>query len=143
MREIFIPEKEYINKAAKEFISIINHKNIFAFKGEMGVGKTTFIKAICMELGVKDVINSPTFSIINEYKSSTDEKQIYHFDFYRINQISEALDIGAEDYFYSGSLCFIEWPEKIEQILPEDTVFINMESQCGGIRRIVVDEGVY
>lgn len=143
MREIFIPEKEYINKAAKEFISIINHKNIFAFKGEMGVGKTTFIKAICMELGVKDVINSPTFSIINEYKSSTDEKQIYHFDFYRINQISEALDIGAEDYFYSGSLCFIEWPEKIEQILPEYTVFINMESQCGGIRRIVVDEGVY
>lgn len=95
---------------------------VFAFYGNMGVGKTTLIKAICEELGVEDVINSPTFAIINEYRSETTGELIYHFDFYRISKRSEAEDIATSDYFYSGALCFIEWPEKIEELLPEDAV---------------------
>ena len=91
----------------------------------MGTGKTTFIKALCEELGVEDVINSPTFAIINEYRSETTGELIYHFDFYRINKLSEAEDIGTEDYFYSGALCFIEWPELIEDVLPGDAVNIS------------------
>jgi tRNA threonylcarbamoyladenosine biosynthesis protein TsaE len=111
-----------INEAAKEFVNLMGNNTVFAFEGKMGAGKTTFIKAICEELGVKDVINSPTFSIINEYKSSKTEELIYHFDFYRINKLSEAKDTGIEDYFYSGALCFLEWAENIKPLLPDDTI---------------------
>lgn len=108
-----------------------------AFYGKMGAGKTTFIKAICEELGVEDIINSPTFSIINEYRSGTGEL-IYHFDCYRINKIEEAYDMGSEDYFYSGALCFIEWPEKIGEILPYDCINVIIEEEEDGKRRITL-----
>ena len=125
---------ENIRQAANEFIRYMDDHTVFAFYGKMGAGKTTFIKAICEELGVEDVINSPTFAIINEYRSSKTGELIYHFDFYRINKISEAQNISVEDYFYSGALCFIEWPEKIEPLLPDDTVRVTIEEIEEGIR---------
>ena len=140
MQIIQIKDLENIRHAAIEFIRQMDNHTIFAFYGNMGAGKTTFIKAICEELGVKNVINSPTFAIINEYQSVETEEIIYHFDFYRINKLSEAQDISVEDYFYSGALCLIEWPEKIEPLLPDDTVHIAIEEMEDGTRelRIVV-----
>jgi tRNA threonylcarbamoyladenosine biosynthesis protein TsaE len=108
---------------------------VFAFNGEMGTGKTTFIKAICEELGVVDVINSPTFAIVNEYRT-TNGDSIYHFDFYRIKKLQEALAIGLEEYLESGSLCLIEWPDKIEELLPATTVFVAIEEQADGSRTV-------
>jgi tRNA threonylcarbamoyladenosine biosynthesis protein TsaE len=110
---------------------------VFAFYGSMGAGKTTFIKAICEELGVEDVINSPTFAIVNEYRSNTGEL-IYHFDFYRINKVEEAFDFGYEDYFYSGALCFIEWPERIHDLLPGDYVEVRISENSDGSRSITI-----
>ena len=100
----------------------------------MGAGKTTFIKALCEELGVTDVVNSPTFAIINEYAAG--KEKIYHFDFYRINKPEEALDFGYEDYFYSGSFCFVEWPEKIADLLPQDTLKLYITEEADGSREI-------
>ena len=108
MNTLKIESLETIRQTAHAFISQMDDRTVFAFHGNMGAGKTTFIKAICEELGVEDVINRPTFAIINEYRSDTTGELIYHFDFYRINKLSEAEDIGTEDYFYSGALCFIE-----------------------------------
>jgi tRNA threonylcarbamoyladenosine biosynthesis protein TsaE len=102
----------------------------------MGAGKTTFIKAICEALGVKDVINSPTFALVNEYRSETANGTVYHFDFYRINSPAEAADLGLMDYFYSGALCFIEWPEKIAEYLPEETVHVYIRELADGSRSI-------
>jgi tRNA threonylcarbamoyladenosine biosynthesis protein TsaE len=116
------------------FIPMMKEYKIFAFHGNMGVGKTTFIKAVCKELGVEEVVNSPTFSIINEYRIETTGELIYHFDFYRINQRSEAEDLGLGDYFYSGKLCFIEWPEKIEEWLPENTLHVFIHESPDGSR---------
>ena len=99
---------------------------VFAFFGNMGAGKTTLIKSLCKHLGVRSPVNSPTFAIINEYINCQDES-IYHFDFYRIKGITEALDIGYELYFYSGNYCFIEWPEKITELLPENCVYVKIE----------------
>ena len=138
MATIKIQNTETIHEAAREFIALIEENTIFAFNGKMGAGKTTFIKAICEELGVTDVINSPTFSIINEYRSDTTAELIYHFDFYRINNIREAYNIGVEDYFESGALCFIEWPEKIEELLPENTVSVTIEEQEDGSRIVTL-----
>lgn len=123
--DIKIDSLDKIDDAAKDFIRAMGDNTVFAFRGEMGAGKTTFIKAICENLGVSDTINSPTFAIVNEYRSDSGEL-IYHFDFYRINKIEEAYDFGYEDYFFSGSLCFIEWPEKIESLLPNDTVNVTI-----------------
>ena len=118
-----------IHEAARYFLNAVGDANIFAIDGDMGVGKTTFIKAVCEELGVKDVITSPTFSLVNEYTDGKGEP-VYHFDFYRIDDIREAYDFGYEEYFYSGDLCLVEWPEKIEQLLPENvmTVRITVDS---------------
>ncbi|WP_165022727.1 tRNA (adenosine(37)-N6)-threonylcarbamoyltransferase complex ATPase subunit type 1 TsaE [Dysgonomonas sp. ZJ279] len=135
--EIKIESLDTINDAAIEFIKIMGDNTVFAFRGEMGAGKTTFIKAICENLGVTDTINSPTFAIVNEYRSKTGEL-IYHFDFYRINKIEEAYDFGYEDYFYSGSLCFIEWPELIEDLLPKDTVNVSIKIQEDGSRSVTL-----
>jgi tRNA threonylcarbamoyladenosine biosynthesis protein TsaE len=127
---------ETINETAKEFIRSMGDNTVFAFEGKMGAGKTTFIKAICEELGVEDVINSPTFSIINEYRSNETGELIYHFDFYRINKLSEAKEIGVEDYFYSGALCFLEWSENIEALLPYDTVKVTI-NELSDNKRII------
>ena len=139
MKEIIIENIDRTADGAAEFIQSMGDKNVFAFEGSMGSGKTTFIKAVCILLGVSDVINSPTFSIINEYKSSTSGNVIYHFDFYRINSLYEAQAIGVEDYFYSGAYCFIEWAEKIKELLPEDTVFISINEQPDGSRRLMIN----
>ena len=136
MNRILINDISQINEAAKEFIRLIGDEKIFAFKGSMGAGKTTFIKAICGELGVSEAINSPTFAIVNEYFSDTTGNTIYHFDYYRIDTVQEAYDIGTEDYFDSGSFCFIEWPEKIETLLPDSTVFVSIEEQPNGSRLV-------
>lgn len=135
--EIEIKSLDKIDDAAIEFIRAMGDNTVFAFRGEMGAGKTTFIKAICENLGVDDVINSPTFAIVNEYRSETGEL-IYHFDFYRINKEEEAYDFGYEDYFFSGSLCFIEWPERIESLLPADVVNVTMQVQEDGSRKVIL-----
>ena len=129
-----------INSAAKEFIRTMGDNTVFAFYGKMGAGKTTFIKALCEELGVTDPVNSPSFAIVNEYRSDTTGELIYHFDFYRIKKIDEVYDLGYEDYFYCGALCFIEWPELIEELLPGDTVRVTIEENPDGSRNIVQSE---
>jgi tRNA threonylcarbamoyladenosine biosynthesis protein TsaE len=113
----------------------MNGRTVFAFYGKMGAGKTTFIKALCNALGVTDMVNSPTFSIVNEYIDG-EGNSIYHFDFYRIKRLSEAYDIGFEDYVYSGNLCLMEWPELVEELLPDDVVRVTIEEQADGSRVI-------
>ena len=132
--EIKIQTIDNIGEAAHQFVSKIGDRRVFAFYGKMGAGKTTFIKAVCEALGVKDVITSPTFAIVNEY--STPTAPIYHFDFYRIKKLEEVYDMGYEDYFYSGALCLIEWPELIEELLPEDAVKVNIIEQEDGCRTV-------
>lgn len=123
---------------ARKFVENMGNRNVFAFYGEMGAGKTTFIKAICGALGVTETITSPTFSIVNEYEKSEGEP-IFHFDFYRIKNIEEAYDFGYEDYFYSGHLCFIEWPELVEPLLPENVVKVQIVIEDNGQREISID----
>lgn len=139
MIEIDIQDLDHINEAARTFINHIGNDTIFAFYGNMGAGKTTFIKAVCEELGVTDVINSPTFAIVNEYLAG-DGNTIYHFDCYRINKIVEALDMGCQDYFDSGHLCFIEWPENIAELLPEDTVTVRISVAEDDTRKIEIEK---
>ena len=136
--KLTIKSLDTINETASEFVKAMGDKTVFAFRGEMGAGKTTFIKAICERLGVGESVNSPTFAIVNEYRSDSEEL-IYHFDFYRINKKEEAYDFGYEDYFYSGSLCFIEWPELIEDLLPHDVVNVSIKELESGEREIVVE----
>lgn len=135
---IKIESLDKIGDAALEFVRNMGDNTVFAFHGAMGAGKTTFIKAICEKLGVSDTINSPTFAIVNEYRSDSAEL-VYHFDFYRINKIEEVFDFGYEDYFYSGSLCFIEWPERIESLLPHDTVHVTIDPLEDGSRNVTVE----
>ena len=131
--EIRINSLDTIHEAAKEFIKGMGDGKVFAFYGKMGAGKTTFIKALCEVLGVKDVITSPTFAIINEYTDGNDNP-IYHFDFYRIKKLEEVYDMGFEDYFYSGNLCLLEWPELVEDVLPENVIKVTIEEQPDGSR---------
>ena len=114
-----------LESASTSLLELINDNNIICFYGDMGVGKTTFIKEICKKLGVSDVVNSPTFSIINEYLTENDES-VYHFDFYRIEKEEEAFDMGYEEYFYHGDLCLIEWPEKIASIIPKNVIKVQI-----------------
>ena len=122
-----------IAAAAQEFITQMGDRNIFAFYGAMGAGKTTFVKALCEAMGVTDTVNSPTFAIVNEYDTPSG-RPIYHFDFYRIKRLAEVYDMGYEDYFYGRGLCFIEWPELVEELLPESTVKVVIEEQEDGSR---------
>lgn len=132
--EIRINSLADINEAAKTFVENMCDGKVFAFYGKMGAGKTTFVKAVCECLGVEDVITSPTFAIVNEYTSATTGDAIYHFDFYRIKKLEEVYDMGYEDYFYGGSLCFLEWPELIEDLLPEDATKVTIEETEDGSR---------
>ena len=131
-----IENLESIHEAARAFVAAMGGARVFAFYGAMGAGKTTFIKAVCEELGVEDVITSPTFAIVNEYQSATTGALIYHFDFYRIKKLEEVYDMGYEDYFYSGALCFIEWPELVEELLPEDAVKVTIREEADGSRSL-------
>lgn len=131
--DIQIKSLDNIQEAAKTFLQNMGNARVFAFYGKMGAGKTTFIKALCEQLGVEDVITSPTFALVNEYTSGKGEP-IYHFDFYRIKKIEEVYDMGYEDYFYSGNLCLLEWPELIEDLLPEDAVKVTITEKEDGSR---------
>lgn len=124
-------------QAAREFVKLLDRGRIFAFYGKMGSGKTTFIKSICEELGVEDSINSPTFAIVNEYEDRN-QNTIYHFDFYRIKSIEEVYNMGYEEYFYGDAICFMEWPELIEELLPEETVKVFVEETEGGARSVKI-----
>lgn len=128
-----------IDTAAKIFVEKFGNKKIFAFYGEMGAGKTTFIKAVCKSMGVTGTITSPTFSLVNEYETDNG-MTIYHFDFYRIENIEEVYDFGYEDYFYSDKMCFIEWPELVETLLPEDVVEVKISVDDNEQRLISVQQ---
>jgi tRNA threonylcarbamoyladenosine biosynthesis protein TsaE len=137
--EIQINSIEEINQAAQAFVAAMGKRKVFAFYGKMGAGKTTFIKAVCQTLGVEDVINSPTFAIVNEYIDGQGQP-IYHFDFYRIKTPQEVLDIGYEDYVYSGHVCFMEWPELVENLLPDDVVKVTIEENEDGSRTVRTED---
>lgn len=137
--EIKIQSLDHIHEAAREFIAAMGDNTVFTLYGKMGAGKTTFIKALCQELGVEDVVTSPTFAVINEYRSDIAGELIYHFDFYRIKKLEEVYDMGYEDYFYSGALCFIEWPELVEELLPGNTIKVTIEEQEDGSRRLTME----
>ena len=137
--EIKIQSLDQIHEAARQFIEAMGDNTVFALYGKMGAGKTTFIKAVCEELGVSDVITSPTFAIVNEYSSDIAGELIYHFDFYRIKKLEEVYDMGYEDYLYSGALCFIEWPELIEELLPGNTVKVTIEEVESGERKVTLE----
>lgn len=127
MKTITITDLGDIDRAAREFVENMDDATVYAFYGDMGAGKTTFINALCNALGVEeDIINSPSFSIVNEYRSDTTAELIYHFDLYRLENMEEALDLGIEDYFDSGALCLLEWPERVEDLLPDDTVRVSI-----------------
>jgi tRNA threonylcarbamoyladenosine biosynthesis protein TsaE len=134
--------EEALPAAAKTFLQAVGNHRVIAFYGGMGAGKTTFIAALCRELGVTEPVTSPTFAIVNEYavndelRKTNDESSIYHFDFYRIKRLEEAYDIGFEDYLYSGHLCLIEWPELIEELLPDDTLRVHITIADDGSRSI-------
>ena len=138
MTELRITDIDNIEETAREFAGLMGDDTVFAFYGNMGAGKTTFIKALCKLLGVEDEVNSPTFAIINEYRSETTAELIYHFDFYRIKKLEEVYDLGYEDYFYSGALCFIEWPELVEELLPIDAKKVTITENSDGSRTITI-----
>lgn len=136
--KIEIKSLNEIDEAAKEFVSAMGERTVFAFYGDMGAGKTTFIKAVCEALRVTDVITSPTFSIVNEYERPGMDS-VFHFDFYRIRKLDEVYDMGYEEYFYSGRICFIEWPELVEELLPDDSVRVFVTADEDGSRCIRLD----
>jgi tRNA threonylcarbamoyladenosine biosynthesis protein TsaE len=133
-----VHHKNDLKKVAVKLLSEFNDKRVFAFYGKMGVGKTTFIQAICKALGTTDNVTSPTFALINEYRTG-EMKSIFHFDFYRIKKLEEAFDLGYEDYLYSGNYCLIEWPEMIESLLPDNIVQIKIEVSEDETRTITAD----
>ena len=139
MRDIVINGLGQIDDAAREFLKEIGDNRIIALYGSMGAGKTTFVTALCRVLGVEDVVNSPTFTIVNEYRTE-DGEPVCHFDFYRINKLQEAVEIGLYDYLDSGCLCIMEWPENIEDLLPEETLKVYFTINPDQSRTLVWDE---
>lgn len=136
--EIRIPDLNSIEAAAAQFVEHMGDRRIFAFYGKMGAGKTTFIRAVCHKLGVEEEVTSPSFAIVNEYRSETSGRSIFHFDFYRIKRIEEVYDLGYEDYFYGGGLNFLEWPELVEPLLPDETVRVEISEDADGGRTVKV-----
>lgn len=138
-KTIHIGSLQDIPSAAVEFVKAMGDATVYAFHGEMGAGKTTFIAQLCRALGVEDdVANSPSFSLINEYRSEETAELIYHFDLYRLESLEEAFDIGVEDYFDSGAVCLIEWPERVADILPDDTVWVDIAVNPDGSRDLTM-----
>ena len=136
---IEIPTLDALPEAAEKFVALMGDETVYAFHGEMGAGKSTFIRQLCRALGVEeDLANSPSFSIINEYRSDTTAELMYHFDLYRLESVDEALEIGVEDYFDSGALCLLEWPERIEPLLPDDTVVVELKVNPDDSRTLTV-----
>ena len=135
MNKIEVKNVQEIDQAAREFLEKTDPKQVFAFYGQMGVGKTTFIKAICDEMKVTDSVSSPTFAIVNEYLTEKNDA-VFHFDFYRLKNIKEAVDLGAEDYFFCGETCLIEWPEIVEDILPDNYKRVDIIETSKGTREI-------
>lgn len=134
---LYIKDTDELFFAAEKLLRYVSNSKIFLFYGDMGAGKTTFIKAICHILGVTDVVSSPTFSIVNEYDSPGGP--IFHFDFYRLKNETEAMDLGYEDYLYSGNYCFIEWPEKISNLLPEHVTNVNLKITGENERLVTIE----
>lgn len=137
MKEIVIDSLDGLKEVAEAVITSLDDRNVVAFCGSMGAGKTTLISAIMEYLGSTDTVTSPTFALVNQY-STASEDTVYHFDFYRINRIEEVFDMGYEEYFYSGDLCFIEWPELIEDLLPEDAMVVRIEVLSPTSRRFLI-----
>lgn len=135
MIRIEIPTLDSIDDAAKKLVESFGDHTKVAFSGEMGAGKTTLIQAVCRQLGVRDTVNSPTFALINEYFTGTGAS-IYHFDLYRIDNISEMYDMGYEDYFYSDAYCFIEWPEKAADLMPPNLLYLTITVNDDGSRTV-------
>ena len=136
--EIVIDSLNDLDKVADALLESLNGRNVVAFFAPMGAGKTTLISAIMERMGSQDTVTSPTFALVNQYYTESEEP-VYHFDFYRINSLAEAFDMGYEEYFYSGDLCLVEWPEKIEQLLPEDTMVVKIEIIDPTTRRFIID----
>lgn len=133
---IYLQNERGEEVAATDILDKCGDRRVFAFNGNMGAGKTTFIKQLCEAMGTEDVVNSPTFAIVNVYEIEENgrKEEVYHFDCYRIKDIREAMDMGTEEYIYSGNYCFIEWPEMIDSLLPDDTVWVNIEITDNGDR---------
>lgn len=138
MKQITIDSLDELQSVAEAVLESLDGRNVVAFFAPMGAGKTTLISAIMEYTGSNDTVTSPTFALVNQYYTGNDER-VYHFDFYRINSIAEAFDMGYEEYFYSGDLCLVEWPEKIEQLLPEDTMVVRIEIIDEHTRRFTID----
>ena len=137
MRTIHITSQDELPQVAEAVIRSLGRRTVVAFRGEMGAGKTTLIREIAAELGAADTVTSPTFAIVNQYKAG--KERIHHFDFYRIDDQREAYDFGYEEYFYSGDLCLVEWPEKIEQLLPENTMNVRITADSDTARTFEID----
>ncbi len=138
MKTIHIDSLAELSDVAESIIEALGDRTVVAFRGEMGAGKTTLIGEIVAQLGSNDNATSPTFAIVNQY-SGDESRLIYHFDFYRINKIDEAYDFGYEEYFYSGNLCLVEWPEKIEELLPENTMTVTITAESETERTFTID----
>ncbi|MBP3482985.1 MAG: tRNA (adenosine(37)-N6)-threonylcarbamoyltransferase complex ATPase subunit type 1 TsaE [Alistipes sp.] len=138
MTTVSIDSLSELSRAADAVIAALDGRTVVAFYGAMGAGKTTLISSIMERLGSHDAVTSPTFALVNQYDTS-DGKPVYHFDFYRINKTEEAFDLGYEEYFYSGDLCLIEWPEKVEELLPDDVMTVRIESDGGSGRTFFID----
>ncbi|MBP3644473.1 MAG: tRNA (adenosine(37)-N6)-threonylcarbamoyltransferase complex ATPase subunit type 1 TsaE [Alistipes sp.] len=136
--EIIIDSLSDLDKVADAVLSSLNGRNVVAFFAPMGAGKTTLISAIMERTGSQDTVTSPTFALVNQYYTA-DQEVVYHFDFYRINTVAEAFDMGYEEYFYSGDLCLVEWPEKVEQLLPDDTMVVQIEILDPTTRKFIID----
>ena len=138
MRQITIDSLADLPKVAELVLESLNGRNVVAFFAPMGAGKTTLISTLMESLGSEDIVTSPTFALVNQYYTAEHEP-VYHFDFYRINSINEAFDMGYEEYFYSGDLCLVEWPEKVEQLLPDDTMVVKIEILDENTRRFTIE----
>ncbi len=139
MDTFYIDSLDKIDEVARDFLSYYGNERVIAFYGEMGAGKTTFVKALCKALMIEDTVNSPSFAIVNEYHNANDDI-VYHFDFYRLKEEEEAYDMGYEDYLYSGNYCMIEWPEKIATLLPKGRLDLHILEEADGRRKLTVEK---